>query len=170
VSRTRRADQADAAAIARIQVRAWQAGYRGIVSDDRLDALSVQEVEATWNERLDPAAGRPPFVVVAVEEEEIAGYVVVVSPGRDDDVEKDVAELVALNVDPSWWRHGIGEALMQVALAEFPGECVLWVFPENERALALYARHGFVADGVRKHEPQTACDLVRLRRPALRRA
>ena len=125
----------------------------------------MDEVEETWNGLLDPAAERPPYVVVAVEEDEIAGYLAVMAPGRDDDLGEDVAELVALNVDPSWWQRGVGEALMQVALAAFPGELVLWVFPENARALAVYARHGFVADGARKHEPRTDCDLVRLRRP-----
>jgi ribosomal protein S18 acetylase RimI-like enzyme len=164
----RPAAPADAAAIARVQVRAWQAGYRGIVSDDRLDALSVDEVTETWHGLLAAGAERPPFVVVAVEGDAIAGYVMVMAPGRDDDLDGDVAELVALNVDPACWRRGIGETLIQAAFEAFPREFVLWVFPENARALAVYARHGFVADGARKHEPRTDRDLVRLRRAAAR--
>jgi ribosomal protein S18 acetylase RimI-like enzyme len=162
----RNADPADAADIARIQVRAWQDGYRGIVSEAFLDGLSVGEVAETWCGLLDPAAADPPFVVVALDEGRLAGYAVVRCPGRDDDTGADTAELVALNVDPEHWRRGIGEALLRTAFEAFPGEFVLWVFPENERALSVYARHGFVADGGRKHEPQTDHDLIRLRRPS----
>jgi ribosomal protein S18 acetylase RimI-like enzyme len=160
----RHADPADAAAIARIQVRAWQDGYRGIVSDAFLDGLSVGAVEETWRGLLDPTADDPPFVVVALDEGRLAGYAVVRRPGRDDDADEDTAELVALNVDPAHWRRGIGEALLHAAFEAFPGEFVLWVFPDNERALSVYAHHGFVADGSRKHEPQTDHDLVRFRR------
>ena len=63
-----RAGRAAAAAIARIQVRAWQDGYRGIVSDAFLDGLSVGEVEEIWRGLLDPALDDPPFVVVALDE------------------------------------------------------------------------------------------------------
>jgi len=91
-----RAGRADAAAIARIQVRAWQDGYRGIVSDAFLDGLSVGEVEETWRGLLDPTAEDPPFVAVALDDGRPAGYAVVRCPGRDDDTDEDTAELVRL--------------------------------------------------------------------------
>ena len=156
---------ADAAAIARIQVRAWQTGYRGIVSDDRLDALSVDEVEERWNGLLDPAAERPPFVVVAVEEDQIAGYVVVMSPGRDDDLGADVAELVALNVDPSWWRRGIGEALMQAALDRVPERVRPLGVPRERAGAGASTRATGSSPTARASTSRgTDHDLVRLRR------
>ena len=42
----------DAAAIARVHAASWQAAYRGIVDDDRLDRMSVDEREQRWRERL----------------------------------------------------------------------------------------------------------------------
>lgn len=41
--RLRRATVADAAAIAEISVRAWQTAFRGIVPDERLDAMRVEQ-------------------------------------------------------------------------------------------------------------------------------
>lgn len=43
-------------------------------------------------------------------------------------------------------------------------EVVLWVLPENRRALDFYARFGFlVEEGVEKHEERSSRPVVRLR-------
>src|SRR3954451_25008746 len=44
----RRAVPSDAPALAAVHVRAWQAAYRGMMSDDLLDALDVGERERIW--------------------------------------------------------------------------------------------------------------------------
>jgi GNAT superfamily N-acetyltransferase len=42
---------------------------------------------------------------------EIVGSCFVVSPPRDEDLGAELAELVAIYVDPGSWRQGIGTAL-----------------------------------------------------------
>ena len=44
----RAATPADAAAIAGVHVRSWQAAYRGIVPDEVLDGLSLPDREQRW--------------------------------------------------------------------------------------------------------------------------
>ena len=48
-----------------------------------------------------------------------------------------------LYVTPAWQGGGIGSALLARAMSENPGGLSLWVFEQNERAAALYARAGF---------------------------
>ena len=48
-----------------------------------------------------------------------------------------------LYVTPAWQGGGIGSALLARAKSENPGGLSLWVFEQNERAAALYARAGF---------------------------
>jgi GNAT superfamily N-acetyltransferase len=49
-----------------------------------------------------------------------------------------------LYVSPAWQGGGIGSALLARAMSKNPGGLALWVFEQNERAAALYARAGFV--------------------------
>jgi ribosomal protein S18 acetylase RimI-like enzyme len=49
-----------------------------------------------------------------------------------------------LYVVPAWQEQGIGGALLDRAMAAHSGGLSLWVFQENVRAQALYARAGFV--------------------------
>lgn len=49
-----------------------------------------------------------------------------------------------LYVTPAWQGGGIGSSLLARAMAKYPGGLSLWVFEQNERAAALYARAGFV--------------------------
>ncbi len=53
----RRAKASDAAAIAALQVRSWQAAYRGIVPDAFLDDLTEDAWRERWTDQL-AAAGR----------------------------------------------------------------------------------------------------------------
>ncbi|MFI8826268.1 GNAT family N-acetyltransferase [Streptomyces sp. NPDC053431] len=62
----RRALPSDAASIAAVHVRSWQAAYRGLVPDPYLKGLDVAERTEVWRERLTgPAA---PVVLVAEDE------------------------------------------------------------------------------------------------------
>jgi RimJ/RimL family protein N-acetyltransferase len=61
---------------------------------------------------------------------------------------------VGMSVAREARRLGVGGALLEAA-AEWAAESgaerlVLGVFPENERAVAFYERHGFVREGLRR--------------------
>jgi len=43
---------ADAPFIARVHVRSWQVGYRGIMPDEVLDAISLEQREERWRQIL----------------------------------------------------------------------------------------------------------------------
>ena len=109
------------------------------------------------------------FTYVAEPDGSFAGYCYVAAPSLEADLGPDVAELVAMYVDPDHWREGVGNALMEAAferLAELPyEEVVLWTFKENGRAIAFYERHGWRPDGSEKIHARTGEPAVRYRRP-----
>jgi GNAT superfamily N-acetyltransferase len=80
--------------------------------------------------------------VVAESAGELLGFAVVL-PRDDGD-----AELDGLFVEPTYWRHGIGRALVEQTerIAAADGAASLWV-TANTRALGFYDSCGFVTVG-----------------------
>ena len=70
-------------------------------------------------------------------------------------------EVEKLFVEPVLQGRGIGAALLECAVHTC-GATSLWALEKNERALAFYARHGFLPTGERKLEEGTAEYLIRL--------
>jgi ribosomal protein S18 acetylase RimI-like enzyme len=56
----RRARVEDAEGVARVHIASWQATYRGIVSDETLDGLRLEERAAMWRDCLQRLAMDPP--------------------------------------------------------------------------------------------------------------
>ena len=152
----RRAVLGDARAIAEVHVRTWLGAYRGLVPDDFLDGLSVDEREGRWTELL----GAPPegFVVLVAEEDgRVVGFCSVLGD-----------EVTALYVEPSEWGWGIGAALLEAGLDVLRESgftrATLCVLVGNERALSFYGRFGFEEVG-REIDPTLGAPLVRLAAP-----
>lgn len=149
----------------RAHVRSWQIGYRGLVSDEILDGLSVADRAATWQTVLQRSVEEA-FTVVAERDGRVVGFCSMIAPSRDDDAGAETCEAAAIYVEPELWRMGVGGALLVAALRELDGswdEVTLWVFADNARALAFYRRFGFHADGARTwHEP-SGQEEIRLR-------
>ncbi len=72
-------------------------------------------------------------------------------------------EVRRLYVEPVLHSQGIGAALLEYAVREL-GVTRLWALEKNERAIAFYARHGFLPNGERRLEEGTEAYLVRLER------
>jgi ribosomal protein S18 acetylase RimI-like enzyme len=151
-----------------VTVAGWRAGYRDIVSPERLADLPVER----WRHEVGVGLRRPvadAFTYVAEVDGGFAGYCYVAAPSGEADLGPDAAELVAMYVDPDHWRQGAGNALMEAAVERLTGlpyeEAVLWTFKENDRAIAFYERTGWRADGAEKIHPRTGEPAVRLRRP-----
>ena len=142
----RPAAAADAPAMGRLAVRAWQAAYRGQMPDAYLDGLRAEDRAAYWDGVL-RREGRRGVVLVAERDGEVVGFA---AAGHSPDPE-GAGELFAINVDPAQWGTGAGRAMLEAAQAELDrmgfAESVLWVLPGNARARRFYEIAGWVADG-----------------------
>lgn len=144
----RRARPGDSESIARVHVRAWQVGYKGILDDAFLDGLSTSERTAQWSRTL-AAIDPERFLVVAEVDTKIVGFAGggLALPSTED----RTFELYVLYVDPSHWHRGAGGALLGsfVAWAAEKGASgtVLWVAKDNARARAFYEHRGWSCDG-----------------------
>jgi len=150
----RRARGDDAAALATVHVRTWQEAYPGLVPQDYLDALSVDERTAHWVQLLVETHWPRRGTFVLEEEGDVLGFALV-RPSEDEDVgEGRVGEVAALYVRAAAWGRGGGRALLQAALTEFGAAgfdaATLWVLATNARARRFYERCGWAPDGAAK--------------------
>jgi hypothetical protein len=94
----------DGADVARVHVRAWQVGYRGLLPDAYLDGLRPEDRVARYTFGVvDPMR---PTTLVAVDAGIILGFATT-GPSPDPDMPA-TRELMALHVDPDRWRRGLG--------------------------------------------------------------
>ena len=142
----RAATAADVPALAQIHVDAWRAAYRGLMPDEYLDSLKVEDRARMWS----GALSRPAPVRIVVTEP-LTGFCFY-GPSRDG--EQGVAEIYALHVRPDCWRQGAGRLLCAQALADArERECsavTLWVLKANDAARQFYARIGYAPDGTER--------------------
>jgi ribosomal protein S18 acetylase RimI-like enzyme len=160
----------DAPAIADVHVRAWQVAYRGLIPDETLDRLSVEQREEAWRQAM--TGEECPAVYVAVKDGAVVGFCAAAAPARDVYAGPDVAEIGAIYVEPDLRRSGVGRALMNVALDDLRAagwrSVTLWVLAENERALRFYGQYGFEPDGAETAHEGSGEREVRLRAPLTR--
>lgn len=133
----------DARAIAEVHVRSWQQAYRGLLPDEYLASLSIDQREQFW---VDVLTNRQSEVILAVVNGTVTGFISYTA-SRDIDVETRTAEVLAFYVEPDYWRKGIGKALWQSCLYKLSSDgyqCVaLWVVIGNTRASEFYEAQGF---------------------------
>jgi len=143
----RRADPADALAVAQVHVRSWRAAYRGLLPDAYLDGLRSEDRA----QKYDFATTNPakPHTLVAIEEQSIVGFATT-APAHDADL-PGMGELNALYVDPAFWGRGAGAALITAARSRLvaQGFCraYLWLLKGNARADRFYRIDGWLPDG-----------------------
>lgn len=146
----RLAEPADAAEIARVQVRTWQAAYRGLISDSYLDAMSIERRTERWQRNL---SSGPFTTMVLVDGDQVVGFSGH-GPSRDQGAAASQGELVALYVVESQWRRGLGRQLYAASeralVAAGFVESILWVLDGNARAERFYAAVGYALDGEHK--------------------
>jgi GNAT superfamily N-acetyltransferase len=166
---TRPATVDDAAVLADIHVRTWQATYRGFVPDAYLESLDPVRWRPFWQDRLrhtEPPSGT--LVLVPAGGGRPIGFVSY-GPSRDDD-DPAAGEIFAIYVLPQHQGGGGGRRLMEAALAALAGAgfatATLWVLDGNERARRFYERGGWRPDGQAKRDESRGfpLDEVRYRR------
>jgi L-amino acid N-acyltransferase YncA len=142
----------DAAAIARVQVRSWQAAYAHLMPEDYLANLSVEKRELMWREFIPRGS---PELLVARDEECVVGFIAF-GPCRDEGVATTRAEIWAIYISPSHWGQGAGSLLWSRARARLTEQgyrsVSAWVLTGNERAIQFYGGVGFAVDAASAKE------------------
>ncbi|MGB4779302.1 MAG: GNAT family N-acetyltransferase [Microbacterium sp.] len=155
----------DAQGIAIVHVASWRIAYRGLMPDDVLDGLSVEQREVGWRRIVtDPnATGR---TIVAERGGELVGWASF-GPGRDDGAAEQ-GELWGLYAHPNAFSTGVGHALIAAVESSLRLDgftsAYLWVLDNNDRAAAFYERHGWVEDGADKLDERATMTLFEHRR------
>jgi GNAT superfamily N-acetyltransferase len=149
----REARAGDAAAIAGVHVRTWQAAYADVFPSEALASIDLDRRTAYWAGELERAA-LGAAIIVAEAEGSIVGFASVGAARGDD--EHGLGELYAIYVLPESWGSGAGGALMERSLdalraAAFE-EAILWVLDRNPRARRFYEKWGWGDDGGRKRD------------------
>ncbi|MFA9429451.1 N-acetyltransferase family protein [Egicoccus sp. AB-alg2] len=152
----REAEVGDAAAIAALQVRSWQAAYRGIVPDAVLDHLTEDAWRQRWIDQL-TGAGRD-GVHRLVSSDAVDGparAVAACGPALVPSVAL-TAQLYVLYADPPSWGRGHGGALLrrvhELLAADGHAGALLWVAAANDRSIGFYEHHGWARDGETQRE------------------
>ena len=138
--------------MAEVHVRAWQSAFRGIVPDERLDALRVERSADRFRGYLAPAEAADQRFILAVSGDTALGFVGF-GTTRDEDVDSArVAEVRGLYVHPAHWRRGVGRRLLGAAVDALAADgfeaATLWTLADSEASRAFYEAQGWRTDGV----------------------
>lgn len=144
----RTATIADIPACASVHLQTWQIAYRGIISDDYLDALTLDNFRARWERGMGNITRTS---LVAEVEAGVVGFVVFGLPMEKENVLESTGEVYALYIHPNHARRGIGSALMEAALQSLTDagytQVILWTWEINHSACRFYEGCGFMRDG-----------------------
>ena len=131
----RKAIEEDVKQIAEILVEDWKIAYRGIIDDNYLDSMSVED-------RYQIEVRRFREYTVAVEGNEVLGYAW--NQMMDDDVAD--CEIIALYVRYSKRNNGIGKALMLDSMELFRKSgkqtMIIWCLEDNHESRKFYEKMG----------------------------
>ncbi|GAK38398.1 GNAT family N-acetyltransferase [Paenibacillus urinalis] len=134
----------DAAAIARVHVDSWRTAYKGIIKEEVLAGLSVEQRTMNWQRQLGPALDQTAVYVAETKEGDIVGFASG-GPSRTLSFPYE-GELYAIYILDSHRSQGIGLLLLQ-SIALFLREqghssMFLWALEDN-RYRAFYEKwHG----------------------------
>jgi GNAT superfamily N-acetyltransferase len=163
----RAARVADAAQIAVVHVRSWQAAYRGLLPQAYLDGLDPAQRVGRWERTLAEGMVGRAGVLVADAGGTLLGFVGY-SPSRDGDADPDrIGEIGAIYLLSNAWGKGIGTLLMNAALACLAeakfSQVTLWVLDTNVRARRFYEAGGWSADGAHKLDESRGFSVAQVR-------
>lgn len=131
----RSAEREDVRQIAEILVEDWKKAYRGIIDDDFLDAMDVDQ-------RYGIEVRRYQKYVVATDGSAVLGYAWLETTAD----EAADCEVVALYVRYSRRNCGIGKRLLQHAVRRFREagrqSMIVWCLKENDEARRFYEKTG----------------------------
>ena len=140
----RSAEQNDGAALGRIYCLSWQEGYKGILPEEYLSALTV---EFCAPKKIYPDNN-------LVWEDASGGLTGLVNLGASRDGEVACGELRAIYVLPDAWGSGVAAGLFRAAVDRLKergfDRFFLWVLEDNFRARRFYEKMGMKCTDERK--------------------
>jgi L-amino acid N-acyltransferase YncA len=143
----RSATKNDAHQIAYVHIVSWQATYRGLIPDNILDNLSLNQREQEWQERLQIGVR----VWIIEQDQQTIGFARL-CPSRDKNNDpQNVVEISAIYLLPDYWRQGLGHQLCDRLFDESIKmnfkEMTTWVLESNLPARRFYEAVGFQGTG-----------------------
>jgi GNAT superfamily N-acetyltransferase len=134
--RFRKANLQDSPGLAYVHVHSWRTTYKGIVSENYLQSLSIEEREQKWVQIL---SGTHHTYVCELEDGKIIGFV---SFGKERSGEYD-GELYAIYLLEEYQGKGIGKELLEIAATRLKKQGYnsmwIWVLKENPSKHFYYA-------------------------------
>lgn len=145
---------ADAAAMGRVQARAWRAAWSGLLPPPLLDALDPTALAERWADAL----RRPPSArhraLVALDRATVVGFAAC-APADDPDADggRD-AELTVLVVDPDHLGQGHGSRLLaavaDTSRADGFARLTTWVVASDDALRSFLEAAGWEPDGAHR--------------------
>jgi GNAT superfamily N-acetyltransferase len=139
----------DARPVAEVHVDSWRHTYRGVLPDEYLDRLSVDDRESMWLGAFadpDPKSG----ALVAEADGHLVGFASF-GPSRDEDVPDGTGEVPAIYVEPAALGTGVGRELFAAVTETLRDagftRATLWVLEANASARRFYEKAGWSWDG-----------------------
>lgn len=139
----RKAKKGDESVLAYIQTESWEAGFKGILTDEELvRCTDLTKVANMYSRDLDNHIGNGYIMEIDGKAHCIAYW----DKARGID-EPGCAELICIHSLPNNWRKGFGTKMMEYVLEDVRKEgykkIILWVFKDNKRARGFYETNGF---------------------------
>ena len=137
----------DLYAVAEIGVIGWKTAYRGIIDDEYLDNLSVED---NYQKRLKDYTQNG--FIVAEQQNEVVGFCRYRKGNNYKDEYPEVdCEICALYVKPEYKRNGIGKELVNFVINEFKengySKMIIWCLKDNYPSRAFYEKMGGIYCG-----------------------
>lgn len=144
----------DAAPIARLQVRAWQAGAGAGLPSAALDGVSLQDIQDAWASAIAAPPSPRHRVLVAVAEGVVVGLAATAPAGDPDAEPEHEGEIATLQVDPSHRVAGHGSRLLAACVDGLRDEgCDVayhWLTAADSVSRSFFVGAGWGADGAHR--------------------
>jgi GNAT superfamily N-acetyltransferase len=143
----------DARRIAEVHVSSWRVAYAGLLPDEALTALEVDDFHE-WRQRALSDRRIPGSATLVIEEGGALRGFADIGPAREMPEPEPRGEVYAIYLAPDAWGRGLGRALLEASerrlLKEGFSDAVLWVLESNQPTRRFYEACGWSSDGERK--------------------
>lgn len=166
--RIREATVDDARAIAEVHVEGWRWGYRGLLPDEVIDALTVEAREQQWIAGFTEDWHDGDACFVAEDDGRVVGFVAC-GPAADEHVSPppQAGEVFSIYLLDGAQGTGVGREMFATAVAALRAHgfrrALLWVLEANVRSRRFYEAAGWAWDGTRSEHRFDCANLPILR-------